>query len=199
MKDPETPFLTAIQHPESAQTVFIPLTNRFLCLRLRLEFTKRRLERIEASYYSQQQRDNLNQLFELQASFATLRREISRIEQGQENLRQRAQPKVECLLQLHHSFCTFVCGFYDDRSPLSVLNRGNETCTGIQTLIADFAGVPHGLVFDDLKCLAKLLEKEDDEKICFQFRKRVPKTEATTTTTTKWRRRRQAAVQHDVS
>lgn len=159
---------------------YIPFTYRFLGLRLRLAFTKRRFQRVEASYQahissrrrrsisSEEARAMLAGLDgELDSSFKTLRNEIDRIEQAQESMRVRALPKVESLLLLHESYQTFLYGFQSKPSSschpvcaLPFLNVGTETTSAIKKLIADFAGVPVGAMVHDLQSLVVLLQKE---------------------------------------
>jgi len=159
---------------------YIPFTYRFLGLRLRLAFTKRRFQRVEASYQahissrrrrsisSEEARAMLAGLDgELDSSFKTLRNEIDRIEEAQESMRVRALPKVESLLVLHECYQTFLFGFIPKPSTscrpacaLPFLNVGTETTAAIKKLIADFAGVPVGAMVHDLQSLVVLLQKE---------------------------------------
>jgi len=221
----------------------IPFTYRFLGLRLRLAFTKRRFERVQATYeqhvsavqrhYQQRQRlrrvqqqqeqqlqsngggvdaeeegigrrrrrvvgpptasENRQQqqrqqrvgarnafavvenAVELDAaldtSFGRLRKEISRIEHSQNEMRRRALPKVQELLSSHRTLLQFLAGFDDSverrdssssRCRLSVLNRDVETTTSLKKLIAEYAGVPVGRLFHDLKSLERLLLYEEE-------------------------------------
>lgn len=117
----------------------VPFTYRFLGLRLRLAFTRRRFERVEASYMqhltttalqtarlledtggnaqdggqgNQQgdaERQELMQLLEM--SFTSLRSEIDRIEESQEKMKRRVLPLVQSQLKLHKSFMCFLSGF----------------------------------------------------------------------------------------
>jgi hypothetical protein len=173
------------QHLTKVPPLHIPFTYRFLGLRLRLAFTKRRFRRVEASYQahmsSRQRRSIPNEETrvvlagldgELDSSFKMLRIEIDRIEQAQEAMRIRALPKVEQLLLLHESHKKFLLGFLtpeareDQESQpqcscaLPILNVGMETTTAIKQLIADFAGVPSGKMVSDLRSLLVLLRKE---------------------------------------
>lgn len=164
----------------------IPFTYRFLGLRLRLAFAKRRFQRVEASYREHVSRvrrtitnnnhtnDEPNQngelLYEeLLSSFSALRREIDRIENGHEILRKRAIPKVEELLRLRETFHCFLLGFVPQKVPtdakfgpcsLPILNLGDETTTALKRKIAEFAGVPTGLLLHDLESLKLLLDHE---------------------------------------
>ena len=155
----------------------VPFTYRFLGLRLRLAFTKRRFCQVEKSYRDSllTDRGRLNDLvIVLQSSFSSLRNEIDRIEQGQENMKQRALPKVKEQLVLHNSFLCFLSGFreeIDDSSVrdytqrqchLPLLNQGEETNTAFKKLIAEFAGVPTGMLVHDLRTLEGLLEQKGD-------------------------------------
>jgi hypothetical protein len=112
------------QQLTDAPSLHVPFTYRFLGLRLRLAFTKRRFRRVEASYQahisSRQRRSITNAEArvvlagldgELDSSFKTLRLEIDRIERAQEAMRVRALPKVEQLLLLHESYKVFLHGF----------------------------------------------------------------------------------------
>jgi hypothetical protein len=153
----------------------VPFTYRFLGLRLRLAFTKRRFCQVEKSYQDSllTDRGRLNDLvIVLQSSFSSLRNEIDRIEQGQENMKQRALPKVKEQLVLHKCFLCFLSGFREDDDDSSVqdntrqcqlplLNQGEETDTAIKKLIAEFAGVPVGMLVHDLRTLEGLLEQKE--------------------------------------
>lgn len=159
--------------------VAIPFTYRFLGLRLRLAFTKRRFRRVEASYLdhmtsrlrrsvaSEEATTLLAGLDgELDSSFKTLRQEIDRIEEAQETMRLRALPKVEQLIILHKGFNSFLHGFLrrgvDDSAEchLPMLNLGSESTTAVKRIIADFAGVPTGMLLHDLRSLEVLLRQE---------------------------------------
>lgn len=160
----------------------IPFTYRFLGLRLRLAFTKRRFQRVEASFQNHMmaEDDDTTGLTEImEDSFSTLRCEIQRIEAGQESMKKKALPKVEELLLLHRSFLEFLRGFHppsssvddgtDDeenrKSYLPCLDRGDETTTAIKQKIAEFAGVPIGSHISDLRSLHTLLiEFEEDQE-----------------------------------
>jgi hypothetical protein len=157
----------------------VPFTYRFLGLRLRLAFTKRRFCQVEKSYLDSllTDRGRLNDIVNvLQSSFSSLRNEIERIELGQENMRQRALPKVKEQLALHDGFLCFLSGFLEDKDDSSVqdnantpqrqchlplLNQGEETITAFKKLIAEFAGVPTGRLVHDLRTLEGLLEQKE--------------------------------------
>jgi hypothetical protein len=163
----------------------VPFTYRFLGLRLRLAFTKRRFSQVEKNYRDSllTDRGRLNDIVNaLQSSFSLLRDEIDRIEQGQENMKQRALPKVKEQLVLHNGFLCFLSGFSeedkeDDSSVqdnaytgttqrqiqchLPLLNQGEETTTALKKLIAEFAGVPTGMLVHDLRTLEGLLEQKE--------------------------------------
>jgi uncharacterized protein YdcH (DUF465 family) len=157
----------------------VPFTYRFFGLRLRLAFTKRRFCQVEKSYRDSllTDRGRLNDLVHLlQSSFSSLRDEIERIEQGQENMKQRALPKVKEQLVLHDGFLCFLSGFREDKDDSSVkdnaytpqrqchlplLNQGEETITAFKKLIAEFAGVPTGMLVHDLRILEGLLEEKE--------------------------------------
>jgi hypothetical protein len=162
----------------------VPFTYRFLGLRLRLAFTKRRFQRVEKSYHAHllTDRGRLNDLVNvLQSSFSSLRDEIERIEQGQESMKQRTLPKVKEQLTLHQGFFTFLAGFREvpatattndtvpacknkekKRCHLHILNQGCETTTAFKRLIAEFAGVPTGMLLHDLRTLENLLAQDTD-------------------------------------
>jgi len=177
------------------KTSTVPFTYRFLGLRLKLAFTKRRFERAEASYHEHLTSDHagLNGLTDiLEDSFSMLRDEISRIEEGQACMKKRALPKVQEQLMLHQSFLCFLSGFrskriegddgkdvvekdvieeYENsdketsnkRCNLPMLNRDDETTTAIKKCIAEFAGVPTGMLVHDLRSLETLLEQSEHE------------------------------------
>jgi hypothetical protein len=159
----------------------VPFTYVFLGLRLRLAFTKRRFEKVEATYLEhlttsiEQGGDgagagqiNGGILHILESSFSSLRDEIGRIEQGHESMKERALPKVREQLQHHECFITcFLSGFrergsnnssvFSEECHLPMLNQGEETTTAIKKLIAEFAGIPIGMVIHDLRSLELLL------------------------------------------
>jgi hypothetical protein len=165
----------------------VPFTYRFLGLRLRLAFTKRRFSQVEKSYRASllTDRGRLNDLvIVLQSSFSSLRNEIELIEQGQENMKQRALPKVKLQLKLHDGFLCFLSGFREveedsqdqdsvdipqqqrqqqqRQCQLPLLNKGEETTAAFKKLIAEFAGVPTGMLLHDLRTLEGLLEQNVD-------------------------------------
>lgn len=153
----------------------MPFTYRFFGLRLRLAFTKQRFCQVEQSYRDSllTDRGRLNDLVcVLQSSFSSLRNEIERIEQGQENMKQRILPKVKEQLVLHDGFLCFLSGFREDKDDhdahthqrqrqchLPMLNQGEETVTAFKKLIAEFACVPIGTLVHDLRTLEGLLEQ----------------------------------------
>jgi hypothetical protein len=157
----------------------VPFTYRFLGLRLRLAFTKRRFCQVEKSYRDSllTDRGRINDLVNvLQSSFSSLRNEIERIEQGQENMKQRALPKVKEQLVLYDGFLCFLSGFREDKDDSSVrdnthrpqrqchlplLNQGEETTNAFKKLIAEFAGVPTGMLVHDLRTLEGLLAHQE--------------------------------------
>jgi hypothetical protein len=169
----------------------VPFTYRFLGLRLRLAFTKRRFERVEASYLqyitaaalqtanlldgrdhpvrpAQNGPDNHQELIEvLESSFSSLRSEIDRIEESQEEMKARALPLVRAQLGLHDGFMCFLSGFTTRPTDtaslrptciLPMLNQGEETTIAIKQLIASFMGVPFGIYMHDLRSLETLLQ-----------------------------------------
>ena len=113
----------------------VPFTYRFLGLRLRLAFTRRRFERVEATYMQhltstalqtarllegqgEQRNNNLDatdtengarpELMQiLESSFTSLRSEIDRIEECQEKMKRRVLPLVQEQLALHKSFMVY--------------------------------------------------------------------------------------------
>jgi hypothetical protein len=157
----------------------VPFTYRFLGLRLRLAFTKRRFCQVEQIYRKSllTDRGRLDDLANiLQSSFSSLHNAIERIEEGQENIKQRALPKVKEQLVLHHGFICFLSGFIEGKDDCSVqdnfhrpqrqchlplLNQGEETDTAFKKLIAEFAGVPIGMLVHDLRTLEGLLEQKE--------------------------------------
>ena len=165
------------------ETSTVPFTYHFLGLRLKLAFTKRRFERMEARYQEHLTTDHggLNGLVDiLEDSFSTLRDEIDRIEEGQACMKKRALPKVREQLALHKSFLCFLSGFRskrvegdesrddDNEAPptqcnLPMLNQGDETTTAIKKCIAEFAGVPTGMLVHDLRSLETLLGQSENE------------------------------------
>ena len=142
----------------------IPFTYHFLGLRLRLAFTKRRFEKVEASYHEHVENNNRVVSLLLEGSFQSLRQEISRIEEGQEEMRQRALPKVREQLELYQSFLAFLSGCACPHSPLKLLHCGEETSIGLKKVIAEFAGVPLGNEIHDLRSLQRLLIDDSSEK-----------------------------------
>ena len=178
----------------------VPFTYRFLGLRLRLAFTRRRFERVEASYLqhltttafqtarlieerdqvgvpmgqARNEQDEQRELMEvLESSFTSLRSEIDRIEESQEQMKERALPLVRKQLTAHKSFILFLSGFkagqQNDADPtletcaLPMLDQGDETTTAIKKLIASFSGVPIGMYVHDLRTLETLLENSNCE------------------------------------
>lgn len=160
----------------------VPFTYRFLGLRLRLAFAKRRFRRVEKTYHTHllTDRGRLNDLVNvLQSSFSSLRDEIERIERGQESMKQRALPKVKEQLRLHDGFIAFLSGFREPEQEegardslqaecapakqcaLPILVQGDETTMAFKKLIADFAGVPTGMLLHDLRTLESLLKQDD--------------------------------------
>jgi hypothetical protein len=158
----------------------VPFTYRFLGLRLRLAFTKRKFCQVEQIYRKSLLTDRcrLNDLVNvLQSSFSSLHNEIERIEKGQEHIKQRALPKVREQLVLYDGFLCFLSGFHEDKDESSVqdnahtpqrqchlplLNQGEETAIAFKKLIAKFAGVPTGMLVNDLRTLEGLLEQKEE-------------------------------------
>jgi hypothetical protein len=166
----------------------VPFTYRFLGLTLRLAFTKRRFRRVEESYqrYLTAGEEDLDDLVRvIEHSFAALRNEIQRIEEGQEHMKRTTLPCVRSQMRLYQNFVLWLSGFReaskqakgddstsmtpttsDDPPPraclLPRLDQGVETTTGIKRLIADFVGVPTGRLLNDLRNLQSLLEQEEN-------------------------------------
>jgi hypothetical protein len=172
----------------------VPFTYRFLGLTLRLAFTKRRFRRVEESYqrYLTAGEDDLDDLVRvIEHSFAALRNEIQRIEEGQEHMKRTTLPCVRSQMRLYRNFVFWLSGFREksnhtegnDESTSSIvatatsddppppaplacllprLEQGVETTTGIKRLIADFVGVPTGRLLNDLRNLQSLLEREEN-------------------------------------
>ena len=201
------------------ESTSVPFTYRFLGLRLRLAFTKRRFKRVEDTFQQHLTgpagTEELTDMME--STFSTLRDEIKRIEKGHDRMKKKALPKVREQILLHKSFLCFLGGFrvregrpppnekheqerreqkdatrgedahaqwgpadtkdeekreeetletkeqqHVERCLLSMLNQGEETTTAIKRHIAEFAGVPIGMMIHDLRSLEALLEQSDE-------------------------------------
>lgn len=102
----------------------VPFTYRFLALRLRLAFTKRRFERIEAAAYQQHlldSADDINNNDALDELLLTiggtflfgLGQQIDGIEKGKDITTQQALPCVREKMHLHQCFVVFLDGFLE--------------------------------------------------------------------------------------
>jgi hypothetical protein len=93
----------------------VPFTYRFLGLRLRLAFTKRRFKRVEATFQQHLTGPAATEelLTMMENTFSTLREEIQRIEKGHEKMKKKALPKVREQVLLHKTFLCFLGGFID--------------------------------------------------------------------------------------
>jgi hypothetical protein len=127
--------------PAKPDGSIVPFSMKFLGLRLRLAFTKRRFDEVEAIYRSHvddtgtsgsgtptttsssmgrsSSRDEQARLTTAQQlvgvfdeSFGSLREEILAIEQGQEIIQKKILPKLLAQIELHDSFMVFLQGFY---------------------------------------------------------------------------------------
>ena len=179
------------QHPVDPISMELPkggaivqYSLRFLGLRLRLAFTKRRFDEVEAIYRSHVEDDEYEQarlatlLSVFEASFSSLRNQILEIEKGQEIIKKKIIPRVQAQFEMHRSFLVFLQGFRDTeaennsdrecmeqerRNPskclLPMLNVGEETTSAIKQLISDFAGIPTRGTLHDLRSLKSMLEK----------------------------------------
>jgi hypothetical protein len=151
--EPEGP--TAAAGPAKPAGSIVPFSMKFLGLRLRLAFTKRRFDEVEAIYRSHvddtgtssgsgthtgaetssSSRDEQARLTTAQQlvgvfdeSFGALREEILAIEQGQEIIQKKILPKLLAQIELHDSFIVFLQGFYMENRTKRKNYKEEEDC-----------------------------------------------------------------------
>lgn len=103
----------------------VPFTYRFLGLKLRLAFTKRRFQKVEASYKryltaeggdNDEDQHHVEDLLRvIEQTFGALRREIARIERGQEFMKRTAIPCVRTQMGYYRSYMVWLGGFRENK------------------------------------------------------------------------------------
>ena len=172
-----------------------PFTLRYLSLRLKLDFTRRRLKKIQLTYMDyiiSTTRSNRRRRHHhastttgywmdfLEESFGSLKKDLQFIERNHAELKRRGHPRIKERLQLYESFGVFLQGYYCEQADgcaVALLNRDEETTTSIKRLIADFAGVPTGRELFDFRMLSNIFDSEKSADDSSEQESRCPPSE----------------------